>query len=190
LDFKNPDFCVYWGAAMVPRFATFARCFLCAAALALRAGAEGNDASPFLPVSGPGAAAGQAPDGTSYELRGIMSAGNGLRFCIFDPVKKTSAWVALNESGNAFVVTAADPAHDAVTLEAGGQRLTITLREAKVVSLTNNMQAAPPPGMPIGRVVLRPTPEDEQRRLQAIAEEVRRRREMRERAQPGQPGQR
>ncbi len=162
-----------------------------AAGLTARARAEGADASPFLPVGAPSAAASRAPDGTSYELRGIMSAGSGTRYCIYDPVKKSSTWVGLNETGNAFVVKAADPTRDTVTLDAGGQVMTLALHEAKVVSLAPGASGAmPPPGMAVGRVVLKPTPEDEQRRLQAIAEEVRRRREMRERAQQQGAGQR
>ena len=162
-----------------------------AAGMADRAGAAGTDTSPFLPVSSPTAAASRAPDGSAYELRGIMSAGNGTRYCIYDPVKKSSTWVGPNETGNPFVVKAADPTRDTVTLEAGGQVMTLALHEAKVVSLSpNSVGAMAPPPMPIGRVVLKPTPEDEQRRLQAIAEEVRRRRELRERSQQPGSGQR
>jgi hypothetical protein len=90
----------------------------------------------------------------------------------------------MNEPGGNFVVKSADGAHDTVTLESGGQRMTLALHEAKVVSLGfGSPVAAPPPSGAMPSPVLRPTPEDEQRRLQAIAEEVRRRRELRERAQ-------
>ena len=154
-----------------------------AAGVGSRVGAE--EASPFLPVSPPaGAGPARPADGTTYELRGIMSAGSGTRYCIYDPVKKSSVWVGLNETGKAFVVKAADPTRDTVTLDAGGQVMTLALHQAKVLSLASNPGAAPPPpGMPMPHVVLKPTPEDEQRRLQAIAEEVRRRRQLRERAQ-------
>jgi hypothetical protein len=146
--------------------------------------AQGTDDSPFIPASSPAVALGRAADGSSFELRGIMSTAGGTRFCIYDPVKKSSAWVGMNESGNSFLVKAADPVRDTVTLQAGGQVMTLALRESKVVSLgSGGLVAAPPPSGAMGPVVLRPTPEDEQRRLQAIAEEVRRRRELRERAQ-------
>jgi hypothetical protein len=152
--------------------------------LAVPAWGQGADDSPFLPVNAPAAGSARAADGSSFELRGIMSTAGGTRYCIYDPAKKTSSWVGLNEAGGSFAVKSADPAHDTVTLEAGGQRITLALHEAKVVSLGfGSPVAAPPPGGAMSNVVLRPTPEDEQRRLQAIAEEVRRRRELRERAQ-------
>jgi hypothetical protein len=172
-----------------------------------RAGAQAADASPFLAPHAAGAA-GQAPDGSSYELRGIMSTDRGFRFCIFDPGKKASVWVELNEPGHSFLVKAADPRRDSVTLQTSdGRELALVLREAKVASL-NPGYAQPPavamaPGMPPGlapaplgatNMVLNPTPEDNQRRLQAIADEVRRRRLLREQAQqqsqsPGSPRQ-
>jgi hypothetical protein len=152
--------------------------------LAAMARGEGADDSPFLPVNSPAAAGAAAAAGSTFELRGIMSTAGGTRYCIYDPVKKTSSWVGLNEAGGSFMVKSADGAHDTVTLDAGGQRMTLALHEAKVVSLGfGSAVAAAPPSGATGNVVLRPTPEDEQRRLQAIAEEVRRRRELRERAQ-------
>jgi hypothetical protein len=175
--------------------------------LPARVCAQATDASPFLAPHVAGAAE-QAPDGSSYELRGIMSTDHGFRFCIFVPGKKASAWVELNEPGHSFTVKAADPKHDSVTLQTNdGRELALVLREAKVASL-NPGYAQPPsvamaPGMPPGlaptslgatNMVLNPTPEDNQRRLQAIADEVRRRRLLREQAQqqsqaPGAPRQ-
>jgi len=152
--------------------------------LGLAVGVRADD-SPFLPLSGPtGAAAGQAADGSSYELRGIMTSGGVTKYCIYDATKKTSVWVGVNEHGAPFLIRAADPVHDTVTLEAGGQPMTLALHAAKVVSVAfGGSLAGPPPGGSFGPVVLKPTPEDEQRRLQAIADEVRRRRQLRERAQ-------
>lgn len=144
-------------------------------------GAKGADESPFIPVNSPTTAM-RAADGTTFELRGIMSTTGGTMYCIYDPVKKSSTWVGLNEKGGSFVVRGTDGAHDTVTLDAGGQMMTLGLRQAKVASLPGGASALPPGGA-MSNVVLKPTPEDEQRRLQAIAEEVRRRRELRERAQ-------
>jgi hypothetical protein len=146
--------------------------------------AQVADDSPFIPANSPATAMGQGADGSSFELRGIMSTAGGTRYCIYDPVKKTSAWVGMNEAGGSFLVKSADPVRDTVTLQVSGQVMTLALHESKVVSLGfGSPVASPPPSGAMGPVVLRPTPEDEQRRLQAITEEVRRRRELRQRAQ-------
>src|SRR6185437_9332625 len=55
--------------------------------LAVRAwAADSGDDSPFLPQNAPAASA-RAADGSSFELRGIMSTAGGTRYCIYDPVK-------------------------------------------------------------------------------------------------------
>lgn len=159
--------------------------------LGARACAQGADVSPFVTPAASGAQ-GQAPDGTSYELRGITASGDSSRFCIFDPARKASQWVELNEPGHPFLVKSADIPHDTVTiLTADGRLLVLVLREAKVASLNQGFSPIPPtalpPGAPPGalaaaNMVVAPTPEDNQRRLQAIADEVRRRRLLREQA--------
>jgi hypothetical protein len=148
-----------------------------------RAWAQDADGSPFLPnpaAGGGGAAAENEP----LELHGIMPTADGLRFCIFDAAKKTSRWVGLNDTGGGapFVVKSADPDRDMVTVLNGGRLMTLSLRKPKVQSFAAGNPAilgALPPGV---STVLNPTPADEQRRLQAIAAEVRRRRLAREAA--------
>ena len=146
--------------------------------------------SPFLPLSLT-AAGGPAGPAGPVELRGIMSNSDGTAYCIYDTAKKTSAWVKLNEAGNDFVVRSADPAGDSVTVDFRGQSLKLVLRTAKVASAgAGGAGAAPaPPNTDSSAVVLNPSPVDEQRRLDAVAQEVRRRRLERERAaQAAQPG--
>jgi hypothetical protein len=149
-------------------------------------------ASPFLPSNMAGTAAAGGPT-EPVELRGIMSTPQGTAYCIYDTAKKTSAWVGLNESGNDFVVKSADPASDAVTVALQGRDIKLVLRTSKVSSAGSG-SAFPPPGNPAlaSSVVVNPTPGDEQRRLDAVASEVRRRRQEREKAaqnlQNGAPG--
>jgi hypothetical protein len=138
--------------------------------------------SPFLPATTAGAAAPGGPGGP-VELRGVMTTSQGTEYCIYDAVKKSSAWVALNEAGNGFVVKSADPSGDNVTVEYQGRTLVLALRTAKIASAGPGMAA--PAGNPSAvtqSVVLNPTPADEQRRLDAVAAEVRRRRQEREKA--------
>jgi hypothetical protein len=148
--------------------------------------------SPFLPS---GAAGTPQPGGPAepVELRGIMSTPQGTAYCIYDTTKKTTSWVGLNESGNDFVVKSADPANDAVTVVLQGRDIRLVLRTAKVSSAGFGSAAIPPgnPGL-ASSVIVNPTPGDEQRRLDAVATEVRRRRQEREKAaqnlQNGAPG--
>jgi hypothetical protein len=140
--------------------------------------------SPFLPPNSATAGAQAGPSGP-VELRGIMSTSQGAAYCIYDTAKRTSAWVGLNEGGNDFVVKSADPNSDSVTVEFQGRSLRLVLRTAKVSSSGAGAGAAGPPGVQTAvasSVVLNPTPADEQKRLEAVAQEVRRRRMERERA--------
>jgi hypothetical protein len=162
-------------------------------------------ASPFLPPSAQGNAAPVTSD-SQIELRGIMAIGDGYMFSLYDTARKTSSWVKLNDRGHDFVVKNYDAQRDVVTIDYQGRSLNLTLRTAKVVSAPV-VQTAPaasaltsppsPAPQPIGGpVVLNPTPADEQRRLEAIAAEVNRRRMIRQQAlqasraaaAQGQPG--
>jgi hypothetical protein len=138
--------------------------------------------SPFLPRNQAGAAAQGGPSGP-VELRGVMATSEGFAYCIYDTVKKTSSWVGLGEGGHDFIVKSADAGGENVTVDFKGQILRLALRTAKVSSsgpagVAASAVAAPPATSP----VLNPTAADEQRRLDAVAAEVRRRKMERERA--------
>jgi hypothetical protein len=122
-----------------------------------------------------------------------------------DPARRvsgsTGVWVKLNERNPDLDVTIKQ--HDesqkpaTITIEHQGKTLTLAEKEGKVVSGGAAAQAMPPPGQPpqppvpvqsnvpaavTQAVVLNPSPADEQRRLEAVAAEVARRRAMREQA--------
>ena len=150
--------------------------------------------SPFMPVAGPGSAA--APTaGATLEFRGYLQTSDGVQYRLYDPAKKAGSWVKLNERSAEFDVLAKqhDEGQRTLTIEHQGRTLTLAMRESKVVSGGSAAQMAPPPPiMPAAppnvtpavtqSVVLNPTPADEQRRLEAVASEVARRRAMREQA--------
>lgn len=146
-------------------------------------------ASPFLPANAAAAGAQAGPSGP-IELRGVMETSDGLAYCIYDTTKKRNVWVGLNESGHDFVVRSADSATDSVKVDYQGRSMKLTLHTAKVAS-SGAAQAAPPASGSPGPMVLNPSPADEQRRLDAVSQEVRRRRMEREKAaldsQNGQP---
>lgn len=146
------------------------------------ASAQLAESSPFMAPSSSGAGPAGGPAGP-VELRGIMSLSGGTAYCIYDTAKKTGVWVGLNEKGNDFTVKSADPAGDSVMVDYQGRSIRLVLRTARVASL-GSAPAAGPPGNPAltSSVVFNPTPADEQKRLDAVAAEVRRRRLEREKA--------
>lgn len=157
------------------------------------AGAQLAAKSPFVP---PAATAANAPTaGAPLEFRGFIETGEGVQFRVYDPAKKLGAWVKLNERSPEFDLVAKEynDGNKTLTVEHQGRTLTLAERQAKVVSSGAAAQAIPPPQvapvMPSNvppavtqAVVLNPTPADEQRRLEAVAAEVSRRRALREQA--------
>lgn len=156
-----------------------------------RADAQLTAKSPFMPPQG---AAGSAPTaGAPLEFRAYLTTSEGTMYRIYDPAKKTGTWIKLNERNADFDVIAKqhDSEHKTLTIEHQGKTLTLAERESKVVSSGTAAQAMPPSVVPVQAnvapavtqsVVLNPTPADEQRRLDAVAAEVARRRALREQA--------
>ena len=154
--------------------------------------------SPFLPADGGSA---QPANPNTIEYRGLMSTAHGTLYLLYDPVKKVSVWVHAHEAGSPYVVRPLDPAQGKISVRVNGQVLSLTLKEAKVVGSPSNMisvvtsqnlggpaanAVGPAPG--VAPIVLNPTAADEQRRLQMVADEVRRRRLAREQAAQQQSG--
>jgi hypothetical protein len=161
--------------------------------LLLAGGAEMNaqlaSKSPFMPPAASGAASPTA--GAPLEYRGMMQTSKGLRARIVDPARHTGVWLLANERDPSFdaVVKQIDVEHDTVTVDYQGRSLTLAQHVAKVASAgTAQMPIGPPAvasNMPAAisqSVVVNPTPADEQRRLEAVASEVARRRQLREQA--------
>ena len=157
---------------------------------AVRADAELATTSPFLPTPVTNAATPTA--GAPLEFRGSMEGSDGVRVRIYDPARKVGAWVRLNERDPNldFVVKQYDADRQTVSGEYQGRPLTLAQHEAKIISSgagMPNMMNVPQPQNPMpaaiaNSVVVNPTPADEQRRLDAVATEVARRRAFREQA--------
>ncbi len=148
--------------------------------------------SPFMP---PQSAANAPTQNAPLEYRGSMEINDVEQFRVIDPVRKVGTWLKVGEHDANLDVTLKqyDAAHDTITLEHGGQPLTLQMKVPKVVSSgsASTMMPLPPQPMPmpgnvspavIQTVVPNPTPADEQRRLEAVAAEVARRRALREQA--------
>lgn len=151
-----------------------------------------NTQSPFMPE---GSAATATPtENAPLELRGIVATKSGTLFALYDPTKRQSVWVGLNEQGSDYVVKSYDANNDMVTVEYQGRSLTLPMKASKVESLGPIAAAPVPmpnmlrPGQP--GPGMSPSPADEARRLESVAAEVRRRRMMRQAAQSNQQQQR
>jgi hypothetical protein len=143
--------------------------------------------SPFLPAN---ISASSAAENSPIELRGILEEPNGSLFGLYDPVKRLGGWVKLNEAGHDFTVRSYDSSNDAVTVDYQGRVLTLALKSAKIESMP--MMAQPQPNMvprpPMGGPQISAVPTiDEAKRLEAVAAEVQRRRQMRQAAMQPQP---
>jgi hypothetical protein len=146
--------------------------------------------SPFVSTQGAGAAAPTA--GAPLEYRGMMETSEGLKVRLVDPSRHNlGVWLLVNQRDSSLeaVVKQIDVEHDTVTVDYQGRALTLAQHVAKVASAgtAQNFVAMPNPASNLppaiaNSVVVNPTPADEQRRLEAVAAEVARRRQLREQA--------
>jgi hypothetical protein len=113
-----------------------------------------------------------------------MATADGVEYCIYDTASRKSTWVGLNEGGHNFTVKQAVPNSDQIAVDYQGRIFQLEMHTAKVVSSGN---ASASTNVVTQQAVGSPSPAEEQRRLDAVAQEVRRRRLEREKAlQPGQ----
>lgn len=143
--------------------------------------------SPFRPGQG-GVSAAEGGSGP-FEFRGVVAERDGYLFSVFDPGRREAGWIRLGEPAGAFVARHYDPAADTLTIEHNGRAQTLTLRRAPVQPLAAmpTAQASPPPlpttgaaQPPAGGIAPSTTNAQEAQRLQNIADEIRRRRALRQ----------
>lgn len=111
-----------------------------------------------------------------------MAADGGVACCIYDTAKKSTAWVGINEAGYDFVVKSVNASNDSANVFYQGRSMQLELRAAKVASAGAGSAASPENRVIAPNAPGLPSVADEQRRLDAVAAEVRRRRLERERA--------
>lgn len=167
-----------------------------------------ND-SPFLPPAGaprPAASNGSTP----FELRGVVFEGGAYAFSVFNAEEGRAQWIRLDEPGLPFIAHHYDPEKETLMLEYQGEALMLPLRESRVQAAEPAPSAptplpGPAPGGPRrlpgpatgspGGPVPSPSPADgaagglpipsnldpaEAQRMQEMADEIRRRRSLRE----------
>jgi hypothetical protein len=144
--------------------------------------------SPFMPPksAGPAAPTADAP----LEFRGVAELPEGTAFRVFDPSRKTGAWVRLNERDPdlGVIVKQHDAARETVTVEHQGRTLTLALRQSKVASsgaaMAPAVMAPPQMQMPtVATMAQQPPPAPvQQAQIDAVAAAVAQRRALRDQA--------
>ncbi|HUR59474.1 MAG TPA: hypothetical protein VM029_17285 [Opitutaceae bacterium] len=155
--------------------------------------------SPFMAPQGSGP---NPTQGAPLEWRGYISTPEGTQYIVYDPARKLRSFLKVNEKDSTLdvVVKQFDSDNNMLTIEYQGKALTLEERKAKIVSSGNAAAMPPPQPLPAQAgpqvmpavtqsVVVNPTPAEEQRRLEAVAAEVARRRALREQAQTNMPQQ-
>lgn len=179
---------------------------LSAAAAVVAASGQGANLDSLLNNSPFNQPAGNAANVASeaLELRGVVIEDGRASLNIYDTATKKAAWVTVDEPGHAFLVRSFDAANDTATIEVNRRTVSLPLKRA-TVQLAAAAPVAPPPapvgvnlaagtavaGQPAGApaanaAVNAAGAAPDQARLQAIADEIRRRRAMRAQNQ-GQP---
>lgn len=138
------------------------------------------------PFSGPAAAPVVVGNTDSaLELRGVLVDRGETFFSLYDSSSRSSRWVGLNEPGNPFVVQQYDSTSAQAVVQYQGRNLILSLKQAKVVAIaaapTSAATNRPPPANPPASAAPGATA-DEARRLAAVADEIRPRRTLRQRA--------
>src|SRR4051812_3251591 len=90
--------------------------------------------SPFVASNGQSSPV-ATTENSPLELRGIVISPNGNLYGLFDPVKRQSGWVKVNETGNAYTVRSFNASNESISVEYEGRTLTLALKAAKIESL-------------------------------------------------------
>jgi hypothetical protein len=167
--------------------------------------------SPFVPPSG--AQSPGMPSTGQFEFRSVVVEDGRLYFSVYDSSRQRSDWVTIDETGGPFVARRYDESKDTLTIEVNGQTQTLGLKESRVHGTDNAPSGPPaplptnnaptggptpgaptegkgptptnaPPGAPPVPVISNP---QEAERLQNLANEIRRRRGLREMPAPQNP---
>ncbi len=114
------------------------------------------------------------------EFRGMANFGGRTEFSLFDPSQKRSFWIGLNRTEGGFTVAEYKDKEDAIVVRHEGKTRTISLHESKIAALAPEATPAPArPREPGARPTPAAQPEDPEERMRNLADEIRRRREVR-----------
>jgi hypothetical protein len=158
--------------------------------------------SPFAPVAGATRAGASGQTGP-IEFRSVVFEDGEYAFSLYDQGSQQSAWLRIGETGLPFIVRSYDQERDIVTVEHQGRSLTLELQPGRMsdqpspgtppAPLPGPAQAGSGPPLPSAAeasgqgsmsIPAQPAPggsnagpNQESQRLQALADEIRRRRQ-------------
>jgi hypothetical protein len=158
------------------------------------------DRSPFAPPGQGGEVAAAEPQGT-WEFRGMATDADGTAYSLFDSSTNKGRWVRAEDAESPVQIKGFDSASNMLDIEQDGRPLRLALKRAVIQAGQAVGEMAPPAQASdqrgsIGRrgaqsQAAKPDPAAQQKRLEAVAEAVRRTRELRQAAakarQNGQP---
>ncbi len=160
------------------------------------------DRSPFAPGEQGEESAVAEPQGT-WEFRGMATDAEGTAYSLFDSSTNKGRWVRAEDSEGPVQIKGFDPANNILEIEQEGRPLRLALKRAIIQSGQSVAEMTPPApdrrALSIRRTgnrnqsqTAKLDPAAQQKRLQAVAETVRRTREQRQAAiakarQNGQP---
>jgi hypothetical protein len=125
--------------------------------------------------------------GTSLEFRGTFVESGERFFSVLDPNTRRAEWVGLNEPGRPFTVTSYDAERETIVLAYQGRNLDLKLHAARIGTLPPPTPATAQTGQQNSRAPPSASPSgpstSEAQRLAQVAEEIRRRRALRQQAQ-------
>lgn len=119
---------------------------------------------------------------SQLELRGVLVEGTERWFDIYDTTSKKAEWVKENQAGGSYVAKLYDAVHDALTLEAQGELVLITLKNSSDSPDgvgTGQMFASASAGLSPPPAVAPAPPKSEAKRFALVADVIRQRRALR-----------
>lgn len=141
-----------------------------------------SDLGKRSPFGGSPSSAAQGVPTNQLELRGVLVEGKDRWFNVYDTTKKKAEWVKESEAGGSYVVKFYDSAHDALTLEAQGQLVSIALKASTDLpdgNGTGQMVAFASTGLSTLPAVAPAPPKSEVKRFALVADLIRQRRALR-----------
>lgn len=123
-----------------------------------------------------------AASGASLEFRGTFVEGGERFFSLVDMSTRRAEWVGLNETDRPFVVRSFDPDSETISVDHQGRTLNLKLHSARIGVLPQQpvAQAGPPQPGNVNQAAANQPSATEAQRLAQVAEEIRRRRALRQ----------
>ena len=148
------------------------------------------DRSPFAPP-GHGAEVAPPPEQATLEFRGMVTDESGTAYSVFDTSTNKGRWVRADDPNSPIRVRGFDAENATLEVEQNGRLQKLTLKRATIqagqpiTAMVPNVAPVPGAPRPNGGGEVRRDAGADARRLEAVAAEVRRRRALRNAANPG-----